>query len=311
MFDLTQCYFLLRKGNGLTHAFFLILIRTNRKIWIVLEQFIGMKNISEQKVTVLCDFSDSMNGVILHGIFIAAFLEKELCLLALSEKNNQDKTEIHDHLSEIAKTIKTKAKQMVVSTLVLKGSLEKNAERLTDKYDSVILILNREKIQVKIKALQESTIPYLFVEGKTTDLISYKKVILPIDFRKEMKETSLWASYFGRFNQALVQVIGAKETHHENQSRIKKNLVFIRKFLKELKVYYTIEEGLTNSWKIQSEVLTKSQKEGGDVLIILGSKNITPIDLLIGLPEKKIIKRAGNVPVLCVNPSKDLNILCD
>lgn len=270
-----------------------------------------MKNISEQKVTVLCDFSDSMNGVILHGIFIAAFLEKELCLFALTKKNNQDKTEVHDQLSEIAKTIKTKAKEMVVSTLVLKGSLEKNAERLTDKYDSVLLILNREEISMKIKALQESTIPYLFVEGKTTDLITYKKAILPIDFRKEMKETSLWASYFGRFNQAVVHIIGAKEKHQESHSKIKKNLAFIRKFLNELKVYYTIEEGRTNSWKIQSEALTQSQKERGDVLIILGSKNITPMDLLIGLPEKKIIKRAGKVPVLCVNPSKDLNILCD
>lgn len=270
-----------------------------------------MKNISEQKVTVLCDFSDSMNGAILHGIYIAAFLEKELCLFALADEKNQEKTEVHERLVEIAKTIKAKAKKLIVSTLVLKGTLDKNAERLTDKYDSVLLVLNREKLKAKIKALQESTIPYLFVEGKTTDLISYKKVMLPIDFRKEMKETSLWASYFGRFNHALVQVIGANEKNQENHSKIKKNLIFIRKFLKDLKVYFKIEEGRTNSWKIQSEALMKSQTEGGDVLIILGSKNITPLDLLIGLPEKKIIKRAGNIPVLCINPSKDLNILCD
>lgn len=276
-----------------------------------MKQFIAMGNISEQKVTVLCDFSDSMNGAILHAIYIAAFLEKELCLFALIEKKKEKKAELHERLAEIAKTIKSKARNMVVSTLVLNGSLEKNAERLTSKYDSVLLILNREKISAKIKALQESTIPYLFVEGKTSDLITYKKVILPVDFRKEMKETSLWATYFGRFNQSVVQVLAATENQKDNQSKIKKNLIFIRKFLKELKVYYSIEEGRMNSWKIQSEALIKSQQEGGDVLIILASKNITPIDLLIGLPEKKIIKRAGKVPVLCINPSKDLNILCD
>ena len=269
-----------------------------------------MKNNSGQKVTVLCDFTATMNGAILHGIYIAAFLEKELCLFALAE-DRKSKPEVHDRLTEIAETIKSQANQMLVSTLVLKGTLERNAGRLTEKYDSVLLVLNKEKISEKVEALQESTIPYLFIEGKTSDLITYKKVVLPVDFRKEMKETSLWASYFGRFNRSSVQVIGAKEKHPENQNMIKKNVIFIRKFLKELKVDNIIEEGKSNSWKIQFEALKKSQKGNGDVLIILGSKNITLIDLIIGLPEKKLIKRAGKLPVLCINPSKDLNILCD
>ena len=170
-----------------------------------------MKNISEQKVSVLCDFSASMNGVILHGIFIAGFLGKELCLLSLTDKKNTNKSEIADRLGELAQTIKSQAKQMVVSTLVLKGCLARNVERLADKYDSVILIMNKEQLSLKIKALQESNIPCLFVDGKTTDLISYKKVMLPVDFRKEMKETSLWASYLGRFNKAVVKVLAANE----------------------------------------------------------------------------------------------------
>lgn len=270
-----------------------------------------MSNISEQKVTVYCDFSTSMNGAILHGIYIASFLEKELCLFSLVEKKKQNKTEVLDRLSEVAKTIKSQTNQLVVSTLVLKGTLAQNAERITNKYDSVILILNRDQLSKKLKALQESTIPFLFVEGKTSDLISYKEVILPVDYRKEMKETSLWASYLGRFNNAVVHVVGANEKNKGNQLRIKKNLLFIRKFLKSLKVFHTIEEGLANSWKIQFEALNKSLQNKGDVLIILGSKHITAFDLLIGLPEKKIIKQAGRLPVLCINPVKDLNILCD
>ncbi len=274
-------------------------------------EFRIMKNLSEQKVTVFCDFSPSMNGTILHGIFITGFLGKELCLFSLTGKKSPNKEELLDRLGEIARTIKSKAPQMVVSTLVLKGSLEQNAERLTEKYDSVILILNKQQLSKKLKALQESTIPFLFVDGKTTDLISYKHVILPVDYRKEMKETSLWASYLGRFNGAEVLVTAALEHNKENETKVKKNLIFIRKFLKKLQVQHVLQEGRSNSWKIQFEAMNNANQVNRDVLIILSSKNITLVDLLIGLPEKKIIRKAGRLPVLCINPSKDMNILCD
>ena len=274
-------------------------------------QFSTMKNISEQKVTVLCDFSPSMNGTILHGIFIAGFLGKELCLFSTTGKKNPNKLELLDKLAEIARTVKSKAPQLTVSTLVLKGSLEENAERLADQYDSVLLIVNKEQLSPKLKALHESLIPFLFVDGKTSDLISYKHALLPVDSRKEMKETSLWASYFGRFNNARVLLTSASEKNEEDQNKVVKNLLFIRKFLKKVQVAHHITEGHSNSWKIQSETLKQAQIGEGDVLIILGSKNITPIDLLIGLPEKKIIRDAGHLPVLCINPSKDMNILCD
>jgi len=270
-----------------------------------------MKNLSEQKVTVFCDFSPGMNGIILHGIFIAGFLRKELCLFSLTGKKGSNKAELSDRLSEIARTIKSKANHLVVSSLVLKGILEEQAERLAYKYDSVILILNKEQLSEKLKALRESTIPFLFVDGKTTDLISYKHVALPVDYRKEMKETSLWASYLGRFNSAEVLVTSAREQNAENENKVKKNLLFIRKFLKKMQVQHVLQEGRSNSWKIQFEAMKNAQAGNDDVLIILGSKHITLIDLLIGLPEKKIIRKAGRLPVLCSNPSKDMNILCD
>ncbi len=270
-----------------------------------------MKNISEQKVMVLCDFSESMNGIILHGIFLAGFLEKELCLFSLTGKGGSNKEELHDRLGEVARIVKKQSVHPVVSTLVLRGRLEEQMERLADKYDSILLVMNKKRLPEKLKALHESVVPFLFVEGKTTDLISYRNVLLPVDYRKEMKDTSLWASYFGRFNKAVVQVVGAREQNIENRIKVRNNFLFILRFLKKLQVRYTIRGSKTDSWRIQFEVLERSVERAGDVIIILGSKYITLVDLLIGLPEKKIIRKAGKLPVLCINPSKDMNILCD
>jgi hypothetical protein len=59
------------------------------------------------------------------------------------------------------------------------------------------------------------------------------------------------------------------------------------------------------------EALEFALSENADLLILLGSSVITPLDWLIGLPERKIIRNAGNLPVLLVNPRRDNYILCD
>lgn len=270
-----------------------------------------MGNLSNQKITVLCDFTESMNGLILHGMQLAGFLEKELCLFALLERETESKEILRGQLSELAHTVKKQLTHLQVSTLVLQGRLEDQVERLVDRYDSVVLIVNKTNLSEKLKALHESTIPFLFVDGKTSDRISYRKVLLPVDIRKEMKETSLWASYFARFNRSEIVVLSARERKREYQQLLKKNLVFIGHFLKQLKLEFILDEGRGNSWKIPFEGLRQALSGATDVLIILGSKNITPLDLLIGLPEKKIIRKAETLPVLCINPAKDMNILCD
>jgi len=35
------------------------------------------------------------------------------------------------------------------------------------------------------------------------------------------------------------------------------------------------------------------------------------LDLLIGLPEKKIVRNAGHLPVMLINPRKDICMMCD
>ena len=62
---------------------------------------------------------------------------------------------------------------------------------------------------------------------------------------------------------------------------------------------------------MQYEALDYALDMKSDVYITLGSSLITPIDKLIGLPEAKILKRAGEIPVLIINPRKDMYILCD
>lgn len=269
-----------------------------------------MEPISDQKIIVLCDFSRQMNEVIVHGARMADMLRKELCLFGLW-KNKSQKTEVQEKLIELSRNLKRQLPQLQISNLILKNTLETNIAKLVDDYNAVLLVLHQSLIGATLKAFRESSIAFLYVSGNSPEYLQYKNVLVPVDYRKASKETSLWASYFGRFNKALIQVIYARETNRDDESRLMKNVGFFDKFLNSLHVRHQLVAGKSSSWGICKEALNRSAEWKGDLMIFSGSSSITLLDLLIGLPEKRIVQQAGNLPVMLINPRKDICMMCD
>jgi len=261
---------------------------------------------------VLCDFSESMNDVIAHGVQMANIFRKELCLFhPLQNKGKAEKLAAQKALSEIINHLKKDLPDIPISSLTLKGELTDCIDRIAEQYDGIMLVLSSEKVKTKLPALQISQIPFLFVNGHQPESLRYKNVLLPVDFRKVMKDTSLWASYFARFNKADVTIFPATEKNKENATMIRKNVKFIKHLLANLKLGFQIKNSSKGSFGLPFDALQRCQDKQHDLLIMPSSKNISLIDLIIGLPEAKIIKKANHVPVLCINPKRDMYILCD
>lgn len=269
-----------------------------------------MSNISDQKVVVVCDFSERMKDVIVHGVRMADILKKELCLLAIW-KDKVQKNQIQEKILQTSRSLKSNLPNMPISTLLLQKSLQDNMARLTDEYNAVIVVLHQSDVKSGLKAFSESTIAFLFVNGSLPEFLRYKNVLVPIDYRKASKESSLWASYLGRFNKSEVHLVYASETGKDQANKLKNNLRFIKKFLSSLYVKHHFTPGKSNSWGIFMETLIHANEWNGDVMILAGSMNISLIDWIIGLPEEKIISKAGNLPILIINPQKDNCVLCD
>lgn len=269
-----------------------------------------MSNTSGQKVVVICDFSEHTKDVIVHGTRMADVLRKELCLTAICANKNQ-KTGLQEKLIQASSRIKALVPNIVVSYLILNNSLHENMGRLVDDYEAVLLVLHQTDAKWAMKAFRQSSIAYLFVNGDDPHFLNYKSVLVPVDFRKASKETSLWASYFGRFNKAQIQLIYAHDTDREQAAKLSRNLQFFQKFLSSMHVRFQSIAGKSTSWGICDEALRRSEELQADVMIFSGSSVISILDLLIGLPEKKILRKAGKLPVVMINPRKDICVLCD
>lgn len=269
-----------------------------------------MQSVSDQKIIVLCDFSEQMNEVIVHGARMADMLRKELCLFGLW-KNKLQKTQVQEKLVDLSRGLKNRLPELQISNLILKNTLERNIAKLVDDYNAVLLVLHQSLIGATLKAFRESSIAFLYVCGNSPEYLQYKNVLVPVDYRKASKETSLWASYFGRFNKALIQVVYAHETNKEDEAKLIRNVGFFEKFLNSLHVRHQLVAGKSSSWGICKETLNRSAEWKGDLMIFSGSSSITLLDLLIGLPEKRIVLQSGNLPIMLINPRKDICMMCD
>ncbi len=271
-----------------------------------------MSNLSDQRIMVYCDFSQSMNDAIVHGVRIADIFKKELCLFhALGKKGRDEKLAVQKSLAVIIRKLKKDLPRMSISSLTLKGDLSEAIDRVAEQYDGIMLILATDRLKQKMAALQLSPIPFLFVSGSSESQLRYDKILLPVDFRTVMKDTSLWASYFGRFNKSSTLVLSANDNDLDQKKKIKKNIRFIEKLLMNLQLDVKFENAKKGSLGLPGESLSKCTATKSNLLIIPSSKNISLIDMIIGLPETKIIKKAKEHPVLCINPKRDMYILCD
>lgn len=269
-----------------------------------------MSDISEQKVMVVCDFSERMKDVIVHGARMADILKKELCLLAVW-KNKENKILVYQNMAATTKSLKSKLPTLQISSLLIKGSLRDNMTKLAKDYNAILLVLHQADIKKSLSAFRESYIAFLYVNGSEVENLRYKNVLVPLDYRKATKESALWASYLGRFNRSLVTVVYAKEKITDQADKLLKNLNFMKKLFSNLKVSYQVIPGKSSSWGIFKETLSRSALLHGDVMVLVGSTYISLIDRIIGLPEEKMVKKAGNMSVLIINPQKEICVLCD
>jgi hypothetical protein len=271
-----------------------------------------MSDVKTQKTVVLLSMEDTDKNLIINGIMISSIFQKELCLCYnYKKKEKTDFEKIKTQLQSYLVPIKNELPNLKVSTLLISENLINLPERLADDYEAILLIAGTGKFQKYSKSVAESAIPFLFVNENSKQYSAFKKLILPVDLRKENSESALWCSYFGRFNSAGVVVVAPNHKQSDEQRQIKTNLALTKKLFQKFKIEHKIFMGSKSSLKNSYEALDLAHSSKSDLLVILGSSVITPLDILVGLPEKKIIQKSGDLPVLVINPIKDNYILCD
>jgi hypothetical protein len=270
-----------------------------------------MSEQKEQKIAVLVHLNSSDKSLILNGIKIASIFKKELTLVyRTSKKDAKNQTRIKQNLHEYLVPVKKEIPGLKTSSLLISAPLQEMPGMLADDFEVIMLIAKAKDFRHYSKAATESPVPFLFVNPEAA-VSSFSKIVLPVDIRKGNSDGALWSSWFGRFNRAEIVVIAANDKNREMQKMVGQNILLIKKLFNKFNIQNKIYKGSNSSLKNAFEALELAKSSGSDLLVILGSSTITPLDWVVGLPERKIIGQAGNLPVLFINPRRDNYILCE
>ncbi len=263
-----------------------------------------------QKIIVFLTLDESDTNLILCGVHLATVFRKELCLFFRTTGAYQ--ADITDQkLKNYRQALHDDFPQLPVSILVGSFKGEKFAATLADEHEAILLVTGALMFKKLSQPLQSSPIPFLFINEYTTVNPDFSKIFYPVDLRKQNRDAMKWIVYFGKHNSSEIFVIGANDKSKSNRQMVAGHLSALKKILVKNGIKHKIYRGYRSSLGIHNEGFEAASKAGGGMLVLLGSSVITLLDLLLGLPEEKIIRHSGNLPVLIVNPRRETYLVCE
>ena len=157
-----------------------------------------------------------------------------------------------------------------------------------------------------VKIIRKARMPYFVVQKNSPVPDNKKNILLPLGISKEMKEKTGWVTYLGKNLLSGIDVV-YKESDEEN---VKKNLYFAKRFFDKYKLVVNQHLLPSKSEKLNKQALKFASNNDSMMMVILTTKKENIIHKIFGLPETGIISNNKGLPILCINPKKDLYIPC-
>ncbi len=154
-----------------------------------------------------------------------------------------------------------------------------------------------------LKLCRELRIPYYFI--KSNQVVNFDKVLVPVGFLVEEKEKGVFCSGMGRTFQSEILLMPAKDYG----SRAKQNTEAIRSVLEKSNLNYQFVTATKDSFKVEMEAMQKAKELNIGLLMISASREYGMDDIIFGPKEQKVINNSS-IPVMVINPRKDLYALC-
>lgn len=147
---------------------------------------------------------------------------------------------------------------------------------------------------------------YLCVGSPLSSLRSPFSTLLTMTHRREGKETLVWASYLARFLGSHITIAHPDYRDSDLRMRWRNNMRFVDKMFVPFGIEYTSTNAYGDDLKNLDTLMP-------DLLIARTSdtRERDLFDLLLPLPEYRLLTHPSHTPILFLNPRDDLYILCD
>lgn len=266
-------------------------------------------------VAYIRDFSKA-EAIISYTEALSLILKKGVILLYISDNSSVNTADAERKLKGLKDTIKS---DYLVSYMAISGDPKTIISALPERIGAICFITsiskeeqNLKKVRKLLQIFSESRVAYLFVKEPLQNIEKLKKISFTIDFEKQSKEKVLWASYFGRFFQSKIYCFYYTYKDEFLRKKFLDNQMFVSKMLSSFQVQLFFEELKSGKkWQLDRVAFSQSYAVDSGLFIAISTENKDLISYLKGTSEDKLLLDLGEIPVMLLNPRKDLYVLCD
>jgi len=270
-------------------------------------------SLKKQHILVLLQDADCSDAAIKHAFTLAKLFKSDVAFANYPAKNGATLPSINQ--SQIKKF---NLESIPYKIIVLKNR-KQEPNQCIQELDAIFIVTQFPKGSLShffkrnsiFKWILEAKIPSILITEHTDPNCKYKNIIVPIDYRKESKEKMIWASYFGRFNDAIIHLIAPNEKSESYLRSIKATLMFTKKMFEQFSFKYNIVKTECQSKNINQEAVKFSQNLDSDLIVLMSNRNPGWIASYSGPSQLKSILRKEQNPILFINPLKDYYLPCN
>ncbi len=257
-------------------------------------------------VLVTWDFTDKSVFALEHAINLAKVINHDIALINIVKKES----EIAETEKNIEDAIHGKFENISIKPriIVKAGTIFNTIAELAEEIQARMVVMGTHGIRGMqkvlgswaLKVITGSKSPFIVVQDSPRGE-TLKKVVLPINFKKENKECVNWANYFAKKYGTKFYIFKAKNTDQSFIKGVDSNIYFINKFFNSKNIRYDIQTASV-AGDFAKETVTFAKEIEADAILVMTTRDIKLTDYVLGAQEQYIIANTEKIPVVCINP---------
>lgn len=267
---------------------------------------------NSRPIVIPWDFSEPAQYALEHSVNIAKTVGCDIILLHIVKK----KSEIESSTEKLESLVTEYGNKVGIKPkyIVKEGSIFTDINKIIDEHNAFFAVMGTHGIKGMqkftgswaLKVIVGSAAPFIVVQ-QSPNSEQYKKIVFPVDFKFSEKEKLVWADFIHKNFRAKFYLCYIDSSDPLFKKKIVANMTIAKKFLTEKDVEFDIVK--LDGKSISDEAINYADEINADLIMITTTKNISFHDYMLGASEQKIIANEKKIPVMTINPRKDLTKL--
>lgn len=261
-------------------------------------------------IVVTWDFTIVSENALEHAVRISRTINQDIYLLHILKPKTPE-NEIAEKRRKIEVICdQTYSKFGIKPQIVFReGSIFKEISKYASEEQASLVVMGTHGMTRSqrifgswaLRVIVGSSVPFIVVHDKPLTHEKYSKVVFPVDFKSENKETLNWAIYFGKYFNSKIFLYKYPVRDQSLQKKINTNLNFAIRFLSQSNLAYEVHSP-EKSKNFTSETISFAKSINADIILTVTTKYISILDYMFGAKEQKMIANKEKIPVMCINP---------